>query len=141
MASKDIGDLEQSFSNLSIEAEATNPLTPSSASSPMLLEEDAMDLDQPFTQLSLSSPPTPPPQPDPVKKSKPKRPTCAIKGCKGRLLTIAGDCDECKKSFCSKHRLLESHDCPGLEKVRKNARIEHSEKMNREATQMVKVDA
>lgn len=47
----------------------------------------------------------------PNKKSK-KR--CSAKNCISAPLRYVGDCQFCNGHFCSKHRLLEQHNCVGL---------------------------
>lgn len=47
-----------------------------------------------------------------TKKSK-KR--CSAKNCISAPLRYVGDCQFCNGHFCSKHRLLEQHNCIGLQ--------------------------
>lgn len=47
----------------------------------------------------------------PQKKS---RKRCSFKSCVSAPLRGVGDCGFCDGHFCSKHRLLEQHDCIGL---------------------------
>ena len=50
------------------------------------------------------------------KKNKKKRKNrCAFEGCNKKVLSIYIKC-KCDKSFCGKHRSLDSHKCPTLKK-------------------------
>lgn len=71
--------------------------------------------------------------------SKPKAPTsrkprCGFKACKEKVQPIVGDCGFCKKCFCAKHRMLESHSCEGLEDCKDEARERNREQLERERT-------
>lgn len=64
-------------------------------------------------------------------KRKSNKPRCTKEGCKAAAQPIVGDCGFCEKRFCAKHRMLESHNCAGLQdarqadKDRNTARLEH----------------
>ncbi|KAJ2897214.1 hypothetical protein MKZ38_004861 [Zalerion maritima] len=52
----------------------------------------------------------------------PKKPRCQLNektedACRSPAQLMLGPCDFCKHLYCSKHRLLEDHKCPGLEDV------------------------
>lgn len=47
----------------------------------------------------------------------PQKIRCSLPECRAEAQRIAGDCDFCKGHFCGKHRLLEDHQCAGLEDV------------------------
>lgn len=71
----------------------------------------------------------------------PKRgPVCAFTGCKSIAQRIVGDCAECGKSFCSTHRMLESHDCVGLANAAAAAKAQNTAKLESEATKYNKVN-
>jgi len=72
-----------------------------------------------------------------------KVPTCDYKKgtpdkCKGRVQRIVGDCGFCGGHFCSKHRLLESHNCPNLEDCKKESHERNANKLNEERTVAIK---
>ncbi|RDI78569.1 Ribonuclease [Venturia inaequalis] len=72
-----------------------------------------------------------------------KKPTCNYKkdtpdACKGKLQPIVGDCGFCNGHFCSKHRLLESHNCTGLEDCKKESHERNADKLNSERTVAIK---
>lgn len=64
-------------------------------------------------------------------KRKSNKPRCTKEGCKAVAPPIVGDCGFCQQRFCGKHRMLESHNCPGLadarqaDKDRNTAKLEH----------------
>ena len=47
-------------------------------------------------------------------KSKSKSKKCFFDHCTSNQLRMVGDCQFCQGKFCSKHRLLENHNCSGL---------------------------
>lgn len=47
----------------------------------------------------------------------PKKIRCSAPACKDAAQRIVGDCGFCNGHFCGKHRLLEEHNCEGLEDV------------------------
>ena len=49
------------------------------------------------------------------KKKRKRKNRCAFEGCNKKVLSIYVKC-KCGKSFCSKHRSLNSHKCPSLKK-------------------------
>jgi predicted nucleic acid binding AN1-type Zn finger protein len=61
---------------------------------------------------------------------------CAYPGetCKERVVKIIGDCKYCKKKFCSKHRMVESHNCENLESCRQQHFQKNSQKLSSEKT-------
>lgn len=61
---------------------------------------------------SLTSQPTTITKPAAAKRNK-KR--CSAKNCISAPLRYVGDCQFCNGRFCSKHRLLEQHDCINLQ--------------------------
>lgn len=58
--------------------------------------------------------------------------------CKEKAQPIMGDCNFCNKCFCSKHRMLEAHDCPGLQTAREQDRERNKLKLESEATPMLR---
>lgn len=67
-----------------------------------------------------------------------RKPRCAHPPCKAAAQSITGDCGFCQKRFCSKHRMLESHACEGLEDAKKAERDRNREKLENERTVMVR---
>lgn len=75
----------------------------------------------------------------PLRGGMAKRPTCDYKKdtpdkCKEQVQRIVGDCGFCGGHFCSKHRLLESHNCPNLEDCKKESHERNANKLNEERT-------
>ena len=60
-----------------------------------------------------------------IKNKKKNKNRCAFKGCKKKLKLINLEC-KCKKRFCDKHRLPESHNCEWNPKS--NSEIENYKK-------------
>jgi hypothetical protein len=72
-----------------------------------------------------------------------RKPLCDYKKqttdkCKEKMQPIIGDCGFCQGHFCSKHRLLESHACPGLEDCKKESYDRNADKLNSERTVAIK---
>lgn len=79
----------------------------------------------------------------PLRGGKPNLPKCDFKKntaeqCKSAIQRIVGDCGFCGGHFCSKHRLLESHNCEGLEDCKKESHERNAEKLNTERTVAIK---
>lgn len=68
----------------------------------------------------------------------PKKIRCDAKECKEQAQRIVGDCGFCQGHFCGKHRLLESHDCQGLEDCKKQSREANKQKLEAERTVVVR---
>ena len=49
--------------------------------------------------------------------------------CTDRIVKIVGDCKFCKKSFCSRHRQVETHECANLESCRQQHFQNNSNKL------------
>ncbi|KAI8977945.1 hypothetical protein BDB01DRAFT_801298 [Pilobolus umbonatus] len=58
-----------------------------------------------------------------------KRRRCALKHCTDKVVNIIGDCRYCKSSFCSRHRLPESHTCINLLSCKQAAHERNSIKL------------
>ncbi|KOS13679.1 ubiquitin domain containing protein [Malassezia pachydermatis] len=52
--------------------------------------------------------------------------------CRDAAVQIVGQCPHCSLSFCSKHRLPESHDCANQEQMRNAAFTANKEKLENE---------
>jgi len=79
----------------------------------------------------------------PLRGGKPNLPKCEFKKgtdgqCKKAQEKIVGDCGFCGGHFCTKHRLLESHNCEGLEDCKKESHERNAEKLNTERTVAIK---
>lgn len=74
----------------------------------------------------------------PIRGGAPKKMRCGFKGCKDAVQRIVGDCSFCNGHFCGKHRLLESHNCEGLEDCRKESHERNADKLNSERTIAIK---
>jgi hypothetical protein len=72
----------------------------------------------------------------PAKKS--NKPRCTKAGCKAFAPPIVGDCGFCQKRFCGKHRMLESHNCEGLEEARQADKDRNAAKLEGERTVMLR---
>jgi predicted nucleic acid binding AN1-type Zn finger protein len=74
----------------------------------------------------------------PIRGGAPKKPRCNFKDCKDAAQRIVGDCGFCQGHFCGKHRMLESHSCPGLEDCKKEEKDRNREKLESERTVAIK---
>jgi len=70
----------------------------------------------------------------PLRGGAPKKIRCGFKDCKDAAQRIVGDCGFCQGHFCGKHRMLESHNCPGLEDCKKEEKDRNKEKLESERT-------
>lgn len=66
------------------------------------------------------------------------KPRCSKQGCKAPAQPIVGDCGFCQKRFCGKHRMLESHNCEGLEDARQADKDRNAAKLEGERTVMLR---
>ncbi|KAI9721377.1 MAG: hypothetical protein M1828_005126 [Chrysothrix sp. TS-e1954] len=67
----------------------------------------------------------------------PKRARCAFKDCKQKP-ALVGDCGFCGEKYCGKHRLLESHECKGIEECKDEARERNKDRLEADRTVAVK---
>lgn len=74
----------------------------------------------------------------PTTKRKSNKPRCTKDGCKALAQPIVGDCGFCQKRFCGKHRMLESHNCTGLEDARQADKDRNTAKLEHERTVMLR---
>jgi hypothetical protein len=70
----------------------------------------------------------------PLRGGAPKKIRCNFKDCKDAAQRIVGDCGFCQGHFCGKHRMLESHNCTGLEDCKKEEKDRNKEKLESERT-------
>lgn len=74
----------------------------------------------------------------PIRGGAPKKIRCDFKDCKDAAQRIVGDCGFCQGHFCGKHRMLESHNCTGLEDCKKEEKNRNREKLESERTVAIK---
>jgi hypothetical protein len=74
----------------------------------------------------------------PVRGGAPRKIRCGFKECKDAAQRIVGDCSFCNGHFCGKHRLLESHNCEGLEDCKKESHERNADKLISERTVAIK---
>ncbi|WPG97930.1 ubiquitin-like protein [Acrodontium crateriforme] len=74
----------------------------------------------------------------PIRGGAPKKMRCNAKDCKDAAQRIVGDCGFCQGHFCGKHRMLESHNCTGLEDCKKEERERNTQKLESERTVAIK---
>ncbi|KAL9624867.1 MAG: hypothetical protein Q9160_000914 [Pyrenula sp. 1 TL-2023] len=86
---------------------------------------------------STSEKPTPTSTPPPT-RTVPRKPRCTFKTCKALAQPIVGDCGFCGQKFCGKHRMLESHDCKGLDDAKDLERQRNRDKLESERTQVIR---
>ncbi|VEU22435.1 DEKNAAC103642 [Brettanomyces naardenensis] len=71
-------------------------------------------------------------------KSKGKN-RCSFGSCHAPALRMTGECQFCKGKFCSKHRLLEKHNCKGLKTCKDKCFERNALKLRSEQTVASKV--
>lgn len=74
----------------------------------------------------------------PIRGGAPKKIRCGFKDCKDAAQRIVGDCGFCQGHFCGKHRMLESHNCSGLEDCKQEEKDRNKEKLESERTVAIK---
>nr|POE48769.1 an1-type zinc finger protein tmc1 [Quercus suber] len=74
----------------------------------------------------------------PLRGGAPKKMRCNFKECKDAAQRIVGDCGFCQGHFCGKHRMLESHACPGLEDCKQEEKDRNKQKLESERTVAIK---
>lgn len=94
------------------------------------------DSSQPTSSAATSGTSTPTSTKPAARKS--NKPRCSKDGCKGAAQPIVGDCGFCQKRFCGKHRMLESHNCSGLEDARQADKDRNAAKLEHERTVMLR---
>ncbi|RMZ76288.1 hypothetical protein DV737_g4911, partial [Chaetothyriales sp. CBS 132003] len=93
----------------------------------------------PAPDSRTSATPTPASTPRTSTPSKrPSRPRCSKADCKALAPPIVGDCGFCQKRFCGKHRMLESHNCEGLQDARQADKDRNAAKLQSERTVMLR---
>lgn len=107
-------------------------ITPTDPSQPPSTENITTDPSTPSTSTPASSGAATP------TKRKSNKPRCSKQGCKAPAQPIVGDCGFCQKRFCGKHRMLESHNCEGLEDARRADKERNTAKLEGERTVMLR---
>ncbi|KXS93664.1 hypothetical protein AC579_10298 [Pseudocercospora musae] len=74
----------------------------------------------------------------PIRGGAPKKIRCNFKDCKDAAQRIVGDCAFCQGHFCGKHRMLESHNCTGLEDCKQEEKDRNKAKLESERTVAIK---
>lgn len=64
---------------------------------------------------------------------------CSAARCNSQPLRMVGDCQYCSGKFCSKHRLLENHNCIGLQRCKEQYHERNALKLESEQTAASKV--
>lgn len=72
-------------------------------------------------------------------RSKSKSKKCSFLNCTSAPLRMVGECQFCQGKFCSKHRLLESHNCKGLKICKDKCYERNAIKLQSEQTVASKV--
>merc|ERR1712000_137905 len=115
---------------LKLEESSTLQLSsPSRSTTPTQSSSSDMVTQKP--SISSASTPTTSGAATPTKK-KSNKPRCSKGGCKAPAQPIVGDCGFCQKRFCGKHRMLESHNCEGLEDARRADKDRNAAKLEGE---------
>ncbi|KIW93386.1 uncharacterized protein Z519_05991 [Cladophialophora bantiana CBS 173.52] len=133
-----VGELKlQESPTLKLSSPPRSP-TPTDASQPLPQPASTdMKVAPQSTSTSTSSTPIPSGAATPTKR-KSNKPRCSKDGCKAPAQPIVGDCGFCQKRFCGKHRMLESHNCEGLEDARKADKDRNAAKLEGERTVMLR---
>jgi predicted nucleic acid binding AN1-type Zn finger protein len=109
--------------------------SPSRSGTPTQSSATAVVAEKP--SISSTSTQTPSGSATPTKR-KSNKPRCSKDGCKAPAQPIVGDCGFCQKRFCGKHRMLESHNCEGLEDARQADKDRNAAKLEGERTVMLR---
>lgn len=63
---------------------------------------------------------------------KKKKDKCNFEKCGSSSVKFIGDCNFCDGHFCSKHRLLENHECQGLKSCKDQMHQRNADKLREE---------
>ncbi|KIX05455.1 uncharacterized protein Z518_06327 [Rhinocladiella mackenziei CBS 650.93] len=129
-----VGDLKLEESSVLQLSSPSRSTTPTDSPKPPLSSADMATNNLP---TSSTSTPTPSGAATPTKR-KSNKPRCSKDGCKAPAQPIVGDCGFCQKRFCGKHRMLESHNCEGLEDARRADKDRNAAKLEGERTVMLR---
>ncbi|CCH63091.1 hypothetical protein TBLA_0J00930 [Henningerozyma blattae CBS 6284] len=73
------------------------------------------------------------------KGNKRRKNQCYYGDCSSTISKFIGNCKFCNKNYCSKHRLMEIHDCRGLKSCRDQMHKRNAEKLASEQTKSPKI--
>ncbi|KAL6247225.1 hypothetical protein RBB50_005568 [Rhinocladiella similis] len=130
-------DPSTTVADLKLDESSTLQLSPPSRSTTPTQSQPATEMVTQKPSVSGTSTPTTSGTATPTKK-KSNRPRCSKDGCKAPAQPIVGDCGFCQKRFCGKHRMLESHNCEGLEDARRADKDRNAAKLEGERTVMLR---
>ncbi|GMM51095.1 Tmc1 protein [Starmerella bacillaris] len=68
-----------------------------------------------------------------------RKPRCSFKICNSTPLRGVGDCRNCNGKFCSRHRLMEQHDCAGLQGCKQQLHERNAHRLQQQQTMPNKV--
>jgi hypothetical protein len=104
---------------------------------PIIQNESAIADDEDLTEISAIKKTRSKSRTKSRTKSKSKK--CTFQNCTSAPLRMVGDCQFCQGKFCSKHRLLESHNCSGLKICKDKSYERNALKLQSEQTVASKV--
>jgi hypothetical protein len=132
-------DPEATVAELKLESGAILTLDPPShrrSTSPAAESKAVATSESSSTSTPASTATSTPRTSTPAKKS--RKPRCSKEACNAPAQPIVGDCGFCQKRFCGKHRMLESHNCDGLEDARRADKDRNTAKLEGERTVMLR---
>lgn len=137
--SSTVGDLKLEESSTLQLSSPTRSTTPVEQTVPSQEQQTSSQQQQSAVTKPSTSTPTPSSSgtATPTKR-KSNKPRCSKEGCRAPAQPIVGDCGFCQKRFCGKHRMLESHNCEGLEDARRADKDRNAAKLEGERTVMLR---
>jgi predicted nucleic acid binding AN1-type Zn finger protein len=129
--SSTVGELKLEESSTLQLSSPTRSSTPVEQTAPSSQEQQTSSQQPAVIKPSTSGTATP-------TKRKSNKPRCSKEGCRATAQPIVGDCGFCQKRFCGKHRMLESHNCEGLEDARRADKDRNAAKLEGERTVMLR---
>jgi len=129
--SSTVGELKLEESSTLQLSSPTRSSTPVEQTAPSSQEQQTSSQQPAVIKSSTSGTATP-------TKRKSNKPRCSKEGCRATAQPIVGDCGFCQKRFCGKHRMLESHNCEGLEDARRADKDRNAAKLEGERTVMLR---
>ena len=72
-------------------------------------------------------------------KKRSKKNICFYPTCTKYVAKFIGDCNFCNGHFCSSHRLMESHNCRGLDTCKEQSHQRNADKLIKERTIVSKI--
>jgi len=123
---------------LQLQESATLQLSPPVRSGSPMQDSQAIEGSTNATSAPTPSTDTAVPVKKPAPARKSNKPKCSKEGCKTAAQPIIGDCGFCNKRYCGKHRMLESHNCSGLDDARQADKDRNTAKLEGERTVMLR---